>query len=205
MINKETENLINLLKNETKLNFQNYTSVNNFVVCLGETKDLYNNLNILKKSETFKFKQLIDITGVDFPEREERFQLIYTLLSHEYNQRIALKINFKDEEIIPSIVNIFTSANWLEREVFDMYGIKFSSHPDLRRILTDYEFEGYPLRKDFPLTGFKEVRYDPEFKKVKYDTVKLQQDYRDFDFESPWRGSEYIASEQKKVGKLKND
>ena len=100
MINKETENLINLLKNETKLNFQNYTSVNNFVVCLGETKDLYNNLNILKKSETFKFKQLIDITGVDFPEREERFQLIYTLLSHEYNQRIALKTNFKDEEII---------------------------------------------------------------------------------------------------------
>ena len=125
------------------------------------------------------------------------------MLSHEYNQRIALKTNFKDEEIIPSIVNIFTSANWLEREVFDMYGIKFSSHPDLRRILTDYEFEGYPLRKDFPLTGFKEVRYDPEFKKVKYDTVKLQQDYRDFDFESPWRGSEYIASEQKKVGKLK--
>ncbi|MAJ57067.1 MAG: NADH-quinone oxidoreductase subunit C [Candidatus Pelagibacter sp.] len=205
MINKETENLINLLKNENKLDFQNYTSVNNFVVCLGETKDLYNNLNILKKSETFKFKQLIDITGVDFPEREKRFQLIYTLLSHEYNQRIALKINFIDEEIIPSIVNIFTSANWLEREVFDMYGIKFSNHPDLRRILTDYEFEGYPLRKDFPLTGFKEVRYDPEFKKVKYDTVKLQQDYRDFDFESPWRGSEYIASEQKKAGKLKDD
>ena len=127
------------------------------------------------------------------------------MLSHEYNQRIALKINFIDEEIIPSIVNIFTSANWLEREVFDMYGIKFSNHPDLRRILTDYEFEGYPLRKDFPLTGFKEVRYDPEFKKVKYDTVKLQQDYRDFDFESPWRGSEYIASEQKKAGKLKDD
>ena len=121
------------------------------------------------------------------------------LLSHEKNFRISLKIHIDESEIVPTLTGIFPSANWQEREVFDMYGIKFADHPDLRRILTYYEFEGYPLRKDFPLTGHKEVRYSAEHQKVIYEPVKLAQDYRDFDFESPWEGSEYIKKEQDKA------
>ena len=124
-------------------------------------------------------------------------------LSHENNFRISLKIKIGDEEIVPTLTDIFPSANWQEREVFDMYGIRFADHPDLRRILTDYEFEGYPLRKDFPLTGYKEVRYSAEHQKVIYEPVKLAQDYRDFNFESPWEGSEYIKKEQDKVEEKK--
>ena len=124
-------------------------------------------------------------------------------LSHENNFRISLKIKIGDEEIVPTLTDTFPSANWQEREVFDMYGIRFANHPDLRRILTDYEFEGYPLRKDFPLTGYKEVRYSAEHQKVIYEPVKLAQDYRDFNFESPWEGSEYIKKEQNKVEEKK--
>ena len=152
----------------------------------------------MKSNDNCKFKQLIDIAGVDFLQDEKRFKLIYLLLSHENNLRIKISIHFEINKKIPSIVKIFPSANWMEREVFDMYGIEFSDHPDLRRILTDYNFEGHPLRKDFPLTGFTEVRYSEKNKKVIYESVKLEQNYRDFDFESPWEGTKYIKELDKK-------
>tara|TARA_B100001996_G_scaffold349355_1_gene308011 strand:- start:38 stop:628 length:591 start_codon:yes stop_codon:yes gene_type:complete len=152
----------------------------------------------LKTNKETKFKQLIDITAVDFPERDNRFKLVYLLLSHENNSRILIDFNIKENEIVTSLTSIFPSANWMEREVFDMYGISFKNHPDLRRILTDYNFEGYPLRKDFPLTGHKEVRYSEDKKKVIYEKVKLEQNYRNFDYESPWEGTKYIKDEIKK-------
>ena len=155
-------------------------------------KDLIDVIQFLKSNENCKFKQLIDIAGVDYPEDEKRFELIYLFLSHENNTRIKLLIKFQLEQTINSITKIFPSANWMEREVFDMYGIKFKNHPDLRRILTDYGFKGHPLRKDFPLTGFNEVRYSEKEKKVVYEPVKLEQNYRNFDFESPWEGTSYI-------------
>ena len=154
--------------------------------------DLIESIQFLKSNNSCKFRQLIDIAGVDYPEDEKRFQLIYLFLSHENNLRIKLMIKFDITRIIPSITKIYPSANWMEREVFDMYGIKFKNHPDLRRILTDYNFKGHPLRKDFPLTGFNEVRYSEKEKKVIYEPVKLEQNYRDFDFESPWEGTKYI-------------
>ena len=144
------------------------------------------------------FKQLIDITAVDYPENERRFKLVYLLLSHEFNLRINIEYFIKENDIAKSITSIFPAANWMEREVFDMYGIKFKDHPDLRRILTDYNFVGHPLRKDFPLTGHKEVRYNEESKKVIYEPVKLEQNYRNFDYESPWEGTKYIKDQSKK-------
>ena len=152
----------------------------------------------LKSDDNCKFRQLIDIAGVDYPEEEKRFKLVYLLLSHEKNTRVKISINLELGTKIPSITKIFPSANWMEREVFDMYGVEFVDHPDLRRILTDYNFEGYPLRKDFPLTGFNEVRYSESEKKVVYEKVKLEQNYRDFDFESPWEGTKYIKEINKK-------
>ena len=149
-------------------------------------------VQFLKVNENCKFKQLIDIAGVDYPENDKRFELIYLFLSHENNTRIKLLTRFEIDQTINSITKIFPSANWMEREVFDMYGIKFKNHPDLRRILTDYGFKGHPLRKDFPLTGFNEVRYSEKDKKVIYEPVKLEQNYRNFDFESPWEGTKYI-------------
>ena len=155
-------------------------------------------LTFLKNSSFTKFRQLVDITAVDYPQEKKRFQLIYLLLSHEFNNRITLKYSINENEIIPSITNIFPSANWMEREVFDMYGINFKNHPDLRRILTDYNFEGFPLRKDFPLTGHNEVRYSEDEKKVLYEPVKLEQNYRNFDYESPWEGTKYLKEINKK-------
>ena len=154
--------------------------------------DLIEVVQFLKSNEKLKFRQLMDIAGVDYPEKEKRFNLIYLFLSHENNNRIKLLIKFNTSQIINSITKIFPSANWMEREVFDMYGIKFKNHPDLRRILTDYGFKGHPLRKDFPLTGFNEVRYSEKEKKVVYEPVKLEQNYRNFDFESPWEGTKYL-------------
>ena len=151
----------------------------------------------LKTNSKTKFRQLIDITAVDFPENEIRFKLVYLLLSHEFNQRIIIEMDVKEKEIVGSITSIFPAANWMEREVFDMYGIEFKDHPDLRRILTDYGFEGHPLRKDFPLTGHNEVRYSHETKKVIYEPVKLEQNYRNFDYESPWEGTKYIKEQTK--------
>jgi len=158
-----------------------------------DIENLYSTILYLKTNNKCRFKQLIDITAVDYPEKEKRFKLVYLLLSHENNLRILININIDEKTHVPSITKIFPSANWMEREVFDMYGISFKNHPDLRRILTDYGFEGYPLRKDFPLTGHTEVRYSEEHKKVVSEPVKLDQEYRNFDFESPWEGTKYIA------------
>ena len=165
-----------------------------------ETSDeeLINVILFLKSNDKLQFRQLIDVAGVDYPEEEKRFKLIYLFLSHEKNTRIKISINFEIGKKIPTITKIYPSANWMEREVFDMYGIEFIDHPDLRRILTDYDFEGYPLRKDFPLTGFNEVRYSEKEKKVIYEPVKLEQNYRNFDFESPWEGTKYIKELKEK-------
>ncbi len=152
----------------------------------------------LKKNNSTKFRQLIDITAVDYIGSENRFKMIYLLLSHEYNLRINITFSINEKEVVNSLTKIFPSANWMEREVFDMYGIKFNDHPDLRRILTDYGFSGHPLRKDFPITGHTEVRYSEEKKKVVYEPVKLEQNYRNFDYASPWEGTEYIKEVQKK-------
>ena len=140
---------------------------------------------------------MIDITAVDYPSNEKRFKIVYFLLSHEFNQRIIINSLINENEKVETLTNIFPSANWMEREVFDMYGVAFKNHPDLRRILTDYGFEGHPLRKDFPLTGHNEVRFSEEEKKVVYEKVKLEQDYRNFDYESPWEGTKYIKEKIK--------
>ena len=163
-----------------------------------DSENLISSILFLKTNEKCRFKQLIDITAVDYPEKEKRFKVVYLLLSHENNLRISINMNIDEKTSVPSITKIFPAANWMEREVFDMYGISFKDHPDLRRILTDYGFEGYPLRKDFPLTGHTEVRYSEEKKKVIYEPVKLDQQYRDFDFESPWEGTKYIKQETQK-------
>ena len=152
----------------------------------------------LKTNEKCRFKQLIDITAVDYPQKNKRFKIIYLLLSHENNFRVIINVNIDEKDLVSSITKIFPSANWMEREIFDMYGISFKNHPDLRRILTDYNFEGFPLRKDFPLTGHTEVRYSEDKKKVVYEPVKLEQEYRNFDFESPWEGTKYTNKELKK-------
>ena len=186
---KKLEKLIN---SELSSKVQNSSIKNGELLIEIKENNLIEVVQFLKSNEKCKFRQLIDIAGVDYPEEEKRFQLVYLLLSHERNERIKLSIKFQSDEIINSITKIFSSANWMEREVFDMYGIKFKNHPDLRRILTDYGFEGYPLRKDFPLTGHNEVRYSEDEKKVVYEPVKLEQNYRNFDYESPWEGTEYI-------------
>lgn len=146
----------------------------------------------LRKDGNCQFSSLVDITAVDYPSRAKRFDVIYHFLSMYQNQRIRLRVEVREEDMVPSIMSVHPSANWFEREVFDMFGILFSGHPDLRRILTDYGFRGHPLRKDFPTTGYIEVRYDEEQKRVVYEPVKLTQDYRQFDFMSPWEGAEYI-------------
>ena len=190
--------LENLKKLEKLINSELSSKVHKSVVENDELlieireNDLIEVVQFLKSNEKLKFRQLIDIAGVDYPEKEKRFNLIYLFLSHENNNRIKLLIKFNTSQIINSITKIFPSANWMEREVFDMYGIKFKNHPDLRRILTDYGFKGHPLRKDFPLTGFNEVRYSEKEKKVVYEPVKLEQNYRNFDFESPWEGTNYL-------------
>jgi len=156
--------------------------------------DLIRVLFFLRDNTSCTFKQLVDVFGVDYPEREKRFEVVYNLLSLNHNQRIRVKTNVSEGEEIPSATVVFKSAGWLEREVFDMYGVRFIYHPDLRRILTDYGFEGHPQRKDFPLTGYKEVRYDEKKKQVIYEDVKLDQEFRNFDFASPWDGTEYVNS-----------
>ena len=158
----------------------------------------------VKTNQETKFRQLIDLTVVDYPEKNQRFEMIYLFLSHEFNQRTIIKYSISENEIIPSLTSIFPAANWMEREVFDMYGVSFKDHPDLRRILTDYGFEGHPLRKDFPLTGHTEVRYSEEQKKVINEPVKLEQNYRNFDYESPWEGTKYIKDQTDQENDKKN-
>jgi NADH-quinone oxidoreductase subunit C len=191
-MNSKLQNLEKLINSELSSKILNSAIRNEELFIETSDNDLVEVVQFLKSNENCKFKQLIDIAGVDYPENEKRFELIYLFLSHENNIRIKLLTKFAIDQTINSITKIFPSANWMEREVFDMYGIKFKNHPDLRRILTDYGFKGYPLRKDFPLTGFNEVRYSEKDKKVIYEPVKLEQNYRNFDFESPWEGTSYI-------------
>ena len=191
MISK-LQNLEKLINSELSSKILNSTIRNEELLIETSDNDLVEVVQFLKSNENCKFKQLIDIAGVDYPENEKRFELIYLFLSHENNTRIKLLTRFELDQTINSITKIFPSANWMEREVFDMYGVKFKNHPDLRRILTDYGFKGHPLRKDFPLTGFNEVRYSEKDKKVIYEPVKLEQNYRNFDFESPWEGTTYL-------------
>ena len=145
-------------------------------------------MNFLRDDPKCLFKMVVDICGVDYPEREKRFEVVYNLLSLKHNLRVRVKVAAGEDEPVPSVTGIYSVAGWFEREAWDLYGIYFSDHPDLRRILTDYGFEGHPLRKDFPLTGFVEVRYDIEQKRVIYEPVKLRQEFRTFDFQSPWEG-----------------
>jgi NADH-quinone oxidoreductase subunit C len=167
-----------------------------------ERENLVEVLTYLRDDPKCQFAVLIDICGVDYPEREKRFEVVYHLLSPRLNQRIRVKTSTDEATPIASVNDIFPAANWYEREAYDMYGIRFSGHPDLRRLLTDYGFQGHPLRKDFPLTGFVEVRYDDEAKRVVYEPVKLNQEFRNFDFESPWEGPNYILpGDEKASGK----
>ena len=169
-----------------------------------DREDLIDVTSFFKSNKNTKFRQLIDITVVDYPEKEQRFKIVYLFLSHEFNQRIILSYLINENEIIPSLTSIYPAANWMEREVFDMYGVKIKNHPDLRRILTDYGFEGHPLRKDFPLTGHEEVRYSEDQKKVIKEPVKLEQNYRNFDYESPWEGTKYIKEQANHKNDKKN-
>ena len=193
-----------LQKLEKKINSELNTKINsskikNDQIYLNiDSNDVIDVILFLKNNENTNFKQLIDITAVDYPANEKRFKLVYLLLSHEFNVRILIDCFINENEIPLSLTKIYPAANWMEREVFDMYGIQFKDHPDLRRILTDYNFSGYPLRKDFPLTGHTEVRYSEEEKKVIYEPVKLEQNYRNFDYESPWEGTKYIKEQTKK-------
>ena len=194
--------LNNLLNSELTSKIKGSKEENGELLINVELANIYSTILFLKTNNKCKFKQLIDILAVDFPGEEDRFKIYYLLLSHENNIRIKIVSQIKIDSKVPSITKIYPSANWMEREVFDMYGIKFKNHPDLRRILTDYNFKGFPLRKDFPLTGFNEVRYSEKDKKVIYEPVKLEQNYRNFDFSSPWEGTKYIKEVKEKV---KND
>lgn len=157
-------------------------------------------LTFLRDDGNCQFAELVDICGLDWPERAQRFDIVYHLLSLKLNQRIRIKVATDEETPVPSAVSVYAAANWFEREVWDMYGVMFAGHPDLRRILSDYGFEGHPLRKDFPLTGHVEVRYDEAQKRVVYEPVQLQQEFRRFDFMSPWEGAKYVLPGDEKAG-----
>jgi len=202
--------MINLTDLEKKINSELTTKIkkseikhDQLYINIG-SEDLIDVTLFIKSNENTKFRQLIDITAVDYPENTQRFKMVYLFLSHEFNQRIILTYLISENEVIPSLTPVYPAANWMEREVFDMYGVKFKDHPDLRRILTDYGFEGHPLRKDFPLTGHTEVRYSEEKKKVIKEPVKLEQNYRNFDYESPWEGTKYIKKQTDNENDKKN-
>ena len=183
------ENTLSTIKENCKIN-DGFIKFEQIQITINP-EELISTLEFLKDNDICQFRQLTDIAGVDFPERLNRFDIVYHFLSFKNNIRIRVKTEISENSAIQSITQLFPAANWFEREAFDMYGIQFIDHPDLRRILTDYGFEGHPLRKDFPLTGNVEVRYDEIEKKVIYEPVKLQQDYRNFDIQSPWEGTKY--------------
>ena len=193
--------MLKLVDLEKKINSELTTKIRNSEIKHNqiyveiEKDNLMDVVLFLKTNKNTRFSQLIDITVVDYPEESQRFKVVYLFLSHEFNQRLILNYSINENEVINSLTSVFPSANWMEREVFDMYGVIFKNHPDLRRILTDYNFEGHPLRKDFPLTGHTEVRYNEEEKKVVSEPVKLEQNYRNFDYESPWEGTKYIKEQ----------
>ena len=202
--------MINLIDLEKKINSELTTKIkkseikHNQLYLRIESEDIIDVSLFIKSNKNTKFRQLIDITVVNYPENTQRFKVVYLFLSHEFNQRIILSYLINENEVISSLTSIYPAANWMEREVFDMYGVKFKDHPDLRRILTDYDFEGHPLRKDFPLTGHTEVRYSEEQKKVIKEPVKLEQNYRNFDYESPWKGTKYIKEQTNQDNDKKN-
>ena len=198
------ESFIALLSKKTDREFNLYQIDNDFILNI-DVKDLNIFVKNIKEDEQIKFNQLIDITVIDYPTKEKRFELVYFFLSLLNNQRLKIKIHIKENEKVESITHLFQSSNWYERECFDLFGVQFSNHPDLRRILTDYNFEGYPLRKDFPLTGKTEVRYDEIEKKVIYENVNLQQEYRNFDYSSPWEGIPNELKGDEKAEKSKKD
>ena len=189
------ENILSTIQENCKIN-DSFIKFEQIQISIN-SNELIPTLEFLKDNDICQFRQLTDIAGVDFPERQNRFDIVYHFLSFKNNSRIRVKTEISENGSIQSITQIFPAANWFEREAFDMYGIQFKDHPDLRRILTDYGFEGYPLRKDFPLTGNVEVRYDEMEKKVIYEPVKLQQDYRNFDIQSPWEGTKYTKKKDK--------
>jgi NADH-quinone oxidoreductase subunit C len=194
-LNDMGEAIVRALENE----------VHGFEVALGEltvrvrADKIVTVLTTLRDEALFKFAQLTDICGVDYPERARRFDVVYHLLSLKHNIRVRIKILADDETPVPSVTDVYPVANWYEREVWDMYGVMFDGHPDLRRLLTDYGFQGHPQRKDFPLTGYVELRYSEEERRVVYEPVKLQQEFRDFDFMSPWEGAKYILPGDEKA------
>ena len=190
---QELENLGDLIAAEIGTDILTWSVEYNELMMTVERPAIARVLTYLRDSESRQFAQLMDVCGVDYLGREPRFDVVYNLLSLVYNQRLRIKVGVEEGMPVPSVTSVYNSANWWEREVFDLYGIPFDDHPDLRRILTDYGFEGHPLRKDFPLTGYVEVRYDEEQKQVVYEPVKLPQAFRNFDFESPWEGMDFAV------------
>ncbi|MHC5653504.1 NADH-quinone oxidoreductase subunit C [Stappia sp.] len=180
-------------------------AVEGYKVAYGEltlvarASDIVQVVRFLRDDTSCQFVNLTDICGVDWPERDQRFDVVYHFMSPKQNLRIRVKVSADEDTAVPSIIDVFAGSEWFERETYDMYGVLFSSHPDLRRLLTDYGFDGHPLRKDFPLTGYVEVRYDDEKKRVVYEPVRLNQEFRDFDFMSPWEGAEYILPGDEKA------
>ena len=179
--------------------------IDNEIIISTDVASLLRLAQFLKEDQSCKFNTLIDICGVDYPERDKRFEIVYHFLSLSTNQRVRIKLMTDEEIKVPSIVNLFPSAGWYEREVYDLFGVVFSGNPDLRRLLTDYGFKGHPLRKDFPLTGYVEVRYDEEQKRVVYEPVQLTQEFRDFDFVSPWEGMNKILPGDEKTRESTED
>ena len=198
-MNKNLQDLGDYLKNALPGVVETITEDHSQLIVICEQTGIATFLTFLRDDSNCLFKVLLDICGVDYPEREKRFEVVYHLQSLRLNQRIRVKIMCGEGDIIPSVSGVFSSANWYERETYDFFGIMFSDHPDLRRLLTDYGFDGHPLRKDFPLTGYVEVRYDEEQKRVVYEPVKLTQAFRSFDFVSPWEGAEYILPGDEKA------
>ena len=198
-MNKNLQDLGNYLKNAIPNSIESVSQDHDQLIVVCKPNKIAAFLTFLRDDSNCLFKVLLDICGVDYPERENRFEVVYHLQSLRLNQRIRVKVECGESDIVPSVCSVFSSANWYERETFDFFGIMFSDHPDLRRLLTDYGFDGHPLRKDFPLTGYVEVRYDEEQKRVVYEPVKLTQAFRSFDFVSPWEGAEYILPGDEKV------
>ena len=194
---KKLNDLATFIINKCK-DISNHEIINNELIVSTKITSIYKLINNLKQLDGLNFEMLLDITAVDYPKRSKRFELVYILLSLKNKFRLRVKVFLNEDDIVPSITSIYKSASWYEREVWDMYGISFKNNNDLRRILTDYGFEGFPLRKDFPLTGFVELRYDDSKKKVTYSKVKLTQDYRNFDFLSPWEGQVLPGDEKVK-------
>ena len=179
-----------IISKESNINLNFYENDKYLGIIVNNKSDIVSIIKFLKNNEKLFFNQLIDITAIDYPSRELRFEIVYLLISLKLNQRILIKTSINENDNIESISSIHKSANWYERECYDLFGIKFLNHPDLRRIMTDYNFEGHPLRKDFPLTGYNEVSYSEKEKKIVYEKVKLSQEYRNFDYSSPWEGLE---------------